>query len=118
MSRAPILHSTRQGSGPSFLRLCCSLHGQAHAVCLAKCCLAGAFALQVWQLQQDGRLAWLRSLGRFAAGVHGVAAAAGRPWLLTASLDGFVVAWSTDNWQQLFRWGMEGRAGRGLSKHL
>jgi hypothetical protein len=61
--------------------------------------------LQVWQLQQGGRLDRLRSLGRFAAGVHCVAPAAGRPWLLAASLDGFVVAWSTDSWQQLFRWG-------------
>lgn len=61
--------------------------------------------LQVRQLQQDGSLAWVCSLGRFAAGVHCVAAAIGRPWLLTASLDGFVVAWSTETWQQLFRLG-------------
>lgn len=59
--------------------------------------------LQVRQLQQDGSLAWVRTLGRFAAGVHCVRAATGRPWLLTASLDGFVVAWNTENWQQLFR---------------
>jgi hypothetical protein len=57
----------------------------------------------VWQLQQDGQLARFTSLGRFPAGVHCLAAAAAQPWLLTASLDGFVVAWSTDSWQQLYR---------------
>ncbi|WIA34924.1 hypothetical protein OEZ86_013208 [Tetradesmus obliquus] len=59
--------------------------------------------IAVWQLQQGGRLDRLCSLGCFAAGAHCVAPAAGRPWLLSASLDGFVVAWSTDSWQQLFR---------------
>eukprot|EP00775_Hariotina_reticulata_P002849 gene2849-3142_t len=57
----------------------------------------------VWQLQQDGQLAKLTSLGRFPAGVHCLAAAAAHSWLLTASLDGLVVAWSTDSWQQMYR---------------
>jgi hypothetical protein len=77
--------------------------------CVASEMWGCVLALQVWQLQQGGRLDRLWSLGRFAAGVHCVAPAAGRPWLLSATLDGFVVAWTTDSWQQLFRCGRRSR---------
>lgn len=71
---------------------------------LAKCyVITVCHHLQAWKVGQDKQVAPLRSFGRFAGGVHCLSLTPGKDWLLSASLDGFVVAWNLETFTPVFR---------------